>query len=100
VIDVVGVSFETSAQVSAAVQELDDLANILRTPSSERHNILGLTGAAYRSWQAGDVQHTALSAPELVRRLSYALPLMRRKAAHVPPVRLGRGANRSRPMAN
>ncbi len=96
----VGVSFETSAQVSAAVQELDGLADILRTPTSERHNILGLTKAAYRSWQAGNVQHSALGAPELVRRLSYALPLMRRMAAHVPPVALGRGFNRSRPMAS
>lgn len=96
----VGVSFETSAQVSAAVRELDDLANILRTPSSERHNILGLTGAVYRSWQAGDVQYAALSAPELVRRLSYALPLMRRMAAHVAPVRPGRGSNRPRPLAS
>ncbi len=73
---------KTPAQVSAAVRELDSLANLLGLPSQERCGILGLTGSAYRLWYTGAMRAEILISAELVRRLGYALPLMRRMAAH------------------
>ncbi len=72
----------TPAQVSAAVRELDRLASLLGMPNRERCGILGLNGPTYRSWYSGLVRAEVTA--ELVRRLGYALPLMRRMASHVP----------------
>lgn len=82
----------TSVQVCAAVRELDGLANLLGMPKRERCGILGLSGSAYRSWYSGlmSVEITA----ELVRRLGYALPLMRRMAVHPPAAVTARGQTR------
>ena len=88
----------TSAQVSAAVRELDGLANLLGMPNRERCGILGLSGPAYRSWYSG-LMHVEITA-ELVRRLGYALPLMRRMAAHSSAGVMARGQNRPRAMSN
>ena len=93
-------SLMTSTQVSDAVQELDELANTLGMPVAERCSILGLSGGAYRSWCDADVDFAATVAPELIRRLSYALPLMRRMAANMPMVPAGRSQNRPRPTVN
>lgn len=81
----------TPAQVSAAVRELDGLASLLGMPSRERCGILGLNGPAYRSWYSGLI-HAEVTA-ELVRRLSYALPLLRRMAAHMPVGAMARDQN-------
>ena len=86
----------TPAQVSAAVQELDDLADLLGLPSRERCGILGLTGSAYRLWYAGSMRTEILITAELVRRLGYALPLMRRMAAHTASAAVGRSQDRPR----
>lgn len=77
-------SMTTPEQVAAAVQELDLLANTLGFPDQERCGILGLNGDTYRSWQSGKTRMEAPITAELVRRLSYALPLIRRMAAHAP----------------
>jgi hypothetical protein len=93
-------SVMTPTQVSGAVQELDELANMLGMPVTERCSILGLSGGAYRSWCDGDVDTAMVAAPELVRRLNYALPLLRRMAANMPMVPAGRGQSRPRPSVN
>ena len=87
---------KTPAQVSAAVQELDGLAHLLGLPNQERCGILGLTGSAYRLWYTGALRTEILITEELVRRLGYALPLMRRMAAHTSP---GPMARSQRPRA-
>jgi len=89
-------SLSTPTQISTAVQELDELANELGMPNAERRSILGLSDGAYRSWGVGLFDIGAPIAPELIRRLSYALPLMRRMAANMPMVPAGRDQNRSR----
>ena len=88
----------TPAQVSAAVRELDGLANLLGLPNQERCGILGLTGSAYRLWYSGSMRTEILITAELVRRLGYALPLMRRMAAHTPAGAMARSQNRPRAM--
>lgn len=93
------VPFMTSRQVSEAVQELDGLAATLGMPNAERCSILGLSRGAYFSWHDGVVDSAPLPAPGLIRRLTYALPLLRRMVANTPMVPVGRGQNRLRPMA-
>ena len=73
---------KTSEQVSVAVQELDMLSNQLGIPDRERYSILGLSLDAYRRWRIGAAGFSAPVAPELARRLGYALPLLRRMAAN------------------
>lgn len=90
-------SLTTPAQVSAAVRELDGLANLLGMPNRERCGILGLNGPAYRSWYSG-LMHAEVTA-ELVRRLGYALPLMRRMAAHTAVGAMTRGQARPHAMS-
>ena len=87
---------KTPEQVSAAVRELDSLAHLLGLPNQERCGILGLTGSAYRLWYTGALRAEILITAELVRRLGYALPLMRRMAAHTP---IGAMARSQRPRA-
>jgi len=89
-------SLSTPTQISIAVQELDELANELGMPKAERRSILGLSDCAYRSWWVGLFDTGTPIAPELIRRLSYALPLMRRMAANMPIVPAGRDQNRPR----
>lgn len=91
-------SMTTSEQVAAAVQELDLLASTLGFPDQERCGILGLNGGTYRSWQSGKTRTDSKITAELVRRLSYALPLMRRMAAHTPASGFGHDHGRPGPM--
>ncbi len=93
------VPFMTSLQVSEAVQELDGLAATLGMPDAERCSILGLSRGSYISWQDGMFDAVSLPAPGLIRRLTYALPLMRRMVANTPMVPVGRSQNRLRPAA-
>ncbi len=90
------VPFMTSRQVSESVQELDSLAATLGMPAAERYSILGLNHGAYVSWQDGIFDEIALPAPGLIRRLTYALPLMRRMVANTPILPLGRSQTRLR----
>lgn len=90
----------TPPQVSVAVQELDQLANELGMPNAERYGILGLSGGAYRSWQVGIIDIGEPVAPELLRRLSYALRLMRRMAANKPVTMTACGRGRAHLIVN
>ena len=82
---------KTPVQVSAAGRELDGLADLLGMPNPERCGILGLTGSVYRLWYNGSMRAEILITAELVRRLGYALPLMRRMASHTPVSVMARG---------
>lgn len=90
----------TPTQVSVAVQELDQLADELGMPNAERHSILGLSGGAYRSWRVGLVDIGEPVAPELLRRLSYALRLMRRMVANKSMPVAGRSEGGAQLIAN
>lgn len=90
--------FKTPEQVSAAVRELDGLAGLLGLPNQERCGILGLTGSAYRLWYTGAMRAEILITAELVRRLGYALPLMRRMVAHTPGSSMASSLKRPRAM--
>lgn len=85
---------KTSVQVSAAIRELDGLASLLGIPDQERCSILGLNGPAYRLWRGGSAQADFPITAELVRRLGYALPLMRRMASHMSSGAMARGQSR------
>lgn len=91
------VPFMTSLQVAEAVQELDGLAATLGMPNAERYSILGLSRGVYLSWQDGIFDALSLPAPGLIRRLTYALPLLRRMVANTPMVPVGRSQSRARP---
>ena len=90
----------TPSQVAVAVRELDNLANVLCLPDQERCDILGLSGSTYRLWQSG--LHSVLGsvAPELARRLSYVLPLMRRMAANTALGPMGHNGRQPHPMVD
>lgn len=84
-----------SAEVVAAVQEFFSLADAIGMPAGERHSVLGLTTVGSRLWQCGLVDLSAPVPPGLQRRLDYALPLLRRMAAHratAPSERVARTA--------
>ncbi len=89
-----------SPQVAGAVLELDELANALEMPDTERCSILGLNYGAYRRWLLGDMDMNTTVAPELVRRINYALPLMRRMAANMLMLPVGRDHTGSGPPVN
>lgn len=93
-------SREMSTQVLAETLEFDKLATMLGMPDVERRSILGVTESAYLAWRSGDVDLAAPVAPAFVRRLGYALPLMRRMAANLPMVPAGRAQEQSQPIIN
>jgi hypothetical protein len=90
----------TSTQVSAAVQEMDELADALGVPNAERCSILGLSASAYRAWNSGEIDAVVIAPPALIRRIGYALPLMRRMAANMPKAPIDRAQAAPRPMVN
>lgn len=72
--------------------EFDRTASLLDMPRGERLNILNVSEDVYLMLRTGRIQQDVATAPEVERRLSYALPLMRRlaKAAKQPgPTFLG-----------
>lgn len=91
---------ETSTQTVAETLEFDKLATTLGMPEVERRSILGLTESAYHAWRSGTVDLAAPIAPEFLRRLGYALPLMRRMAANLPMVPVSRIYDRPQPTVN
>lgn len=68
------------AVVIEKLAEFDRTANQLNMPRAERLNILNVTDETYVNLRAGRVSHSHTITPEVLRRLSYALPLMRRLA--------------------
>lgn len=83
--------FETPLQIKAAIQDFTRLANIMGMPEAEQRDVLGLSRDEVQSWEA-DTVDLRVPAPGLVRRLGYALPLMRRMVANMASGRAGRVA--------
>ena len=69
------------------LREFDRVAGLLQMPNAERIGILNMSEEAYVSLSSGNMQSCQGIKPELDRRLSYALPLMRRLASTTPVVR-------------
>ena len=65
------------------LREFDRIATILRIPHNERLGILNVSDEVYCSLRSGVIQLGQTIKPELIRRLTYALPLMRRLAGNV-----------------
>jgi len=76
---------EKTAETVAMIQELESLANQLGMPDTERRSILGLSEVDYDAWYAG-IPQPVTTPPELIRRLGYAIPLMRRMVANTRPL--------------
>lgn len=64
--------------------EFERLATSLEVPMSERLGILNVSEDVYTTLRAGQWPATEEVRPELDRRLTYALPLMRRLASAAP----------------
>lgn len=91
---------ETPSQVMVALREFSNLANAIGMPDSERRSVLGLTAASAHHWEFGPVEPNETEPPALVRRLGYALPLMRRMAANVATRPAGSMNDPSHSVAN
>lgn len=89
----VGFSF---ASLMEKFAEFDRTASLLDMPRGERLNILNVSEDTYLLLRTGRIQQDAAATPEVERRLSYALPLMRRlaKAAKQPGPTFSGGAIR------
>lgn len=82
------------AALMERLREFDRVAHMLDMPSAERLNILNVTEEAYAALRNGMTNLRSGATPELERRLSYALPLMRRLARNTPDRCSGRSANK------
>ena len=74
-----------SPTVSASIHEFEHLATLLRMPVAERRGVLNLSGTGYAALRFGTVPPDQPARPELERRLTYVLPLMRRMVANTAP---------------
>ena len=74
------------AGVLDKLNEFDRVAGLLQMPLAERTGILNIPADTYERLQQRDPGAVAAIEPELERRLSYALPLMRRLASNSPVV--------------
>ena len=82
-----------SAALMEKFREFERLAAVLDVPLGERLGILNVSEDFYTTLRTGVWPPTEPLRPELDRRLSYALPLMRRLASAAP----GRGGAAKRP---
>jgi hypothetical protein len=71
------------AVVLEKLAEFDRTAAVLDMPRGERLNILNVSEETYIALRSGRIRQSEAVTPELERRLSYALPLMRRLAKEV-----------------
>ena len=78
----------TTGAVLEQLDEFDRVAGLLDMPAPERLAILNVSEEAYGLLQARDNDGYRYVKPELERRLSYALPLMRKLAHNAPVLRL------------
>jgi hypothetical protein len=76
-----------AAVVVEKLREFDRVATILDMPHAERLGILNVSDETYCSLRSGTIQYGQYVKPELVRRLTYALPLMRRLASNTKTIR-------------
>lgn len=77
------------------LMEFDRVAGLLEMPEAERLGILNVSEETYTGLRSGEVKAFQYVKPELERRLSYALPLMRRLASNSPVLHLPTGARRA-----
>ena len=75
---------KTSGAVFEKLLEFERVAGLLEMPQAERLGILNVSEEAYSGLRTGGNQAFQYVKPELERRLSYALPLMRRLASNTP----------------
>ena len=80
--------FET-AVVIEKIREFDRVATAIDIPNMERLSILNISEQIYTVLCAGNINRDVEIRPELLRRLTYALPLMRRLSANTPAQRHG-----------
>jgi hypothetical protein len=76
-----------TAVVIEKIREFDRVATLLDIPRVERLGILNVADHVYAALCNGTFNSHQGIKPELERRLSYALPLMRRLAGNSPVVR-------------
>ena len=74
------------ATMHERLREFDRMAGLLQMPSSERLGILNISEDLYLGLRNGNPAAITSVKPEFERRLSYALPLMRRLASNSPVV--------------
>ncbi len=74
-----------SNAVLEKLREFDRVATLLEMPRSERLGILNVSEEVYLGLRSSGSSFITHVKPELERRLSYALPLMRRLASSTPP---------------
>jgi hypothetical protein len=73
-----------AAVVIEKLREFDRVATLLDMPRAERLNILNVSDQLYSALCRREPSLNQEVRPELERRLSYALPLMRRLAGNSP----------------
>jgi hypothetical protein len=78
-----------TAVVIEKLREFDRVATALDIPRAERLGILNIAEHTYVALCTGASPPHEGVKPELERRLSYALPLMRRLAGNSPVLRAG-----------
>ena len=74
--------------VLGKLDEFDRMASLLAMPSAERLAILNIAEETYVALRAGVVIDPQGIKPELDRRLSYALPLMRKLVSNASILRM------------
>ena len=81
-----GVTMAGSAEDGAALfAAFTDLANHLRMHPDERCDLLGVSVETWRALARGTAQPAILQSERAIRRLRYAVGLMRRSLAGEPP---------------
>ncbi len=75
------------AAVLEKFAEFDRTATLLDMPRIERLNILNVSDDTYSLLRNGRIRYQEAVTPEIERRLSYALPLMRRLAKEAGQLR-------------
>ncbi len=76
-----------AAVVIEKLREFDRVACLLEIPLAERLGILNVAEHTYERLCTGRIEQNQSLKPELERRLSYALPLMRRLVGNNPLLR-------------
>ncbi len=76
-----------TAIVIEKIREFDRVATLLEIPRAERLGILNVSDYVYTALCNGISISYQDVKPEIERRLSYALPLMRRLAGNTPGLR-------------
>lgn len=85
----------TSGAVFEKLMEFERVAGLLEMPQAERLGILNVSEETYTGLRGGGIQAFQNVKPELERRLSYALPLMRRLASNTPVLHIPTARSRA-----